>query len=107
MTSLFDAYSAVLAAGSAPATFDSFEARDRAGRARSDALAGHLSSLGSWVQRARARAQVRRATQALGRLDDRMLADIGISRGQIPYLVTRGVVDQRAANDDQRVALAG
>lgn len=46
------------------------------------------------------------AMEELMSLDDHILADIGINRGEIPGIVTGRIQPRRAANDDlsQRVA---
>ncbi len=58
-----------------------------------------IKPLSSWRAR-----QV--AMEELMSLDDHILADIGISRGEIPGIVTGRIQPRRAANEDlsQRVA---
>lgn len=81
-------------------------ARDRAASLRADALSEIGAALGRWFAAVREDWQRRSATRALQRLDDRLLADIGVSRSEIPYLVVHGL-DARPVNDDRLPVLAG
>ena len=54
----------------------------RASAPRPTPVQGPLQALGRWLRS-------RRATAELSRLDDRLLRDIGVSRGEIPALVKR------------------
>ena len=92
-----------------PATFarlDHGALRDRAGAERAAVLGRAIKAVGRWLTAAYERHQARRATIALARLDDRMLSDIGIGRGDIPYVLVHGRVASEAANDDRPLALA-
>jgi uncharacterized protein YjiS (DUF1127 family) len=60
-------------------------ARIHSRKAQKDAASG--SRLRRWLNNAFMRWQRRRMIEALQRLDDRLLHDIGISRGEIPSVV--------------------
>jgi uncharacterized protein YjiS (DUF1127 family) len=64
------------------------------------AIAGWLRAFdraaGRPVERLRARRNTRKAVQALQRLDDRMLGDIGVFRGEINHVVRHGRTKVRA-----------
>lgn len=68
------------------------------------------NAIGAWVRNLEVAFDRARAARELSRLDDRMLADIGISRSDIPALLAHGTIDRsgrmspadaggRAAND--------
>lgn len=61
---------------------------------RSEGRVGIGALLANLVRRSvawlKARRQMRRAIDELMAFDDRTLADIGLSRGEIPYAVRRG-----------------
>jgi len=67
---------------------------------------GARATLGRWLATIRESLRRRAATRALQRLDDRLLADIGVSRSEIPYLVVHGL-DARPVNENRLPALAG
>ncbi|MBM3585633.1 MAG: DUF1127 domain-containing protein [Alphaproteobacteria bacterium] len=112
MFSVYEALAAIARVDHAlvePATFahyDRFALRDRAGAARAAALSQGIKAVVRWLRAVHERHQTRRATLELARLDDRMLADIGIGRGDIPYVLVHGRVAGDAANDDRPLALA-
>lgn len=84
---------------------DPVQAREHAGRARSEAIGTAFTALAKAWRRLQEKRQERAATRALSRLDDRLLADIGVNRGDIPYLIVHGL-DRRPANDDLGLRLA-
>jgi uncharacterized protein YjiS (DUF1127 family) len=63
--------------------------------------ASPLARLAKAWRRWRAARENAAAEYALLRLDDRLLADIGVSRGDIPYLIAYGRVE-RPLNDNRR-----
>jgi len=74
-------------------------------RARSITIGTAFAAIGKAWRRLHEVRRERAATRALMRLDDRMLADIGVNRGDIPYLIVHGL-NRKAANDDQGQVLA-
>jgi hypothetical protein len=50
----------------------------------------NLGRLGGWLTHMVAEAQLRRQVRELARLDDRMLRDIGLPRGEIEYVLRNG-----------------
>ena len=112
MFSMYEALAAIarvdhaLVEPAAFAHYDRFALRERAGAGRAAALSQGIKAVGRWLRSAYERHQARRVTIALARLDDRMLADIGIGRGDIPYVLVHGRVAGQAANDDRPLALA-
>ncbi|MEX2648174.1 MAG: DUF1127 domain-containing protein [Alphaproteobacteria bacterium] len=79
---------------------------ERAGLFRAEALRNAAATFGRWLATIREGQRRRAATRALLRLDDRLLADIGVSRSEIPYLVVHGL-DARPVNENRLPALAG
>ena len=71
------------------------EALERANRARAEAIANALAGLFRWLGR-RLKAPFRHGSERqriineLNSLDDRMLSDIGITRGDIPFVASGG-----------------
>ena len=73
----------------------------RTGQRLGEALATAASHTGSLLQDARLWLRRRAVTQELARLDDRMLKDIGLYRGDIPWVaeaVALGQTPDRAAD---------
>ena len=111
---LFESLSAIYArdlalgtANHAPiSAYDLETTREVAGRLRADAFGRAVDTVAGWIAKAREHARNPAAARELGRLDDRLLADIGVPRSSINYMVVNGL-DARPVNDDQRPVLAG
>ena len=70
----------------------------RAGGMIPDLWRAALASLvKQWIAQIRWNFQIRRGVNALMALDDRMLADIGLTRGAVEYAVRHGHVPTPAA----------
>ena len=87
------------------ADLDYFDAITRAHRARSEAVANAISggfrAIGILVRRTITRISKRQHTvDELNALDDRMLRDIGITRGDIPFVAARASQQDSMGNDN-------